>query len=144
MKHTDRKHVLRALSDISDETDSTIRALAQRGWREKAGTVALLAGATGLMQSLERRLISDDAIHAAAIQLEKRQRRLIRLVTARMRELQHDIELLTELEKKLQTSAGILQAPGTGLKAGYRATRQNSRYSHRPQKFAHAHNSTHA
>ncbi len=135
MKQNGRNQVLRTLSDISDETDNMIRGLAQRGWRKKAATAAIPKNFTQLMQPLDHQFITDDTIRDAAIQLEKKQRRLIRLVSARMQDLRHDIRLLTELERKLETSAAVLQNSGSD---------PDISPPHASRKVNHAPNSTYA
>ncbi len=103
---------LHTLTTLSGETEAMTRLLAGRGWRTWPGASdhARLSGDMlgRLQQALPWNGMAESML-PAAVQLEKRQRKLMRLISDRMRTIGEDLRQLRLLEKRLETASRITQ-----------------------------------
>lgn len=93
---------LQTLAAISAEIDGMTGTLSQQGWQSawsRENTPRMDSSA--LRHTLAQPETADAPMRAAAIQIEKRQRRLIRLITHRMLGLREDLREISLLSTKL-------------------------------------------
>lgn len=107
MTQSGRETTMERLAAVTAEMDDMARTLARPGWQAAwSRPDAPQMDDVAWRRALRQADTGDAALLGAAIQLEKRQRRLMRLITHRMQGLREDIRHIESLDKRLAAISG--------------------------------------